>query len=288
MGKQAAPPAPDFRGAAEAQGQANVESARAGAKLSNPNINTPYGNRTVTYGSPIENPATGAVPGGELQALQSTNPDVPTITDTLSPGQQKIFDNQEQLQQQLGFLGIKAADIAGGTLTSPLNFNERFGTQSQGRQEVIDAMMGRYDQDAARQKDSINSDLVARGIPSGSKAYETEMDRLGRSRNDALQQSTIAADQKSMEERRQAITEALAERQIPLNEISAFRTGSQIQPLQFQPYAGQNVAPAPVFGATGAQYQASMDAANLQAAQKGGLMNGLFGLGQAGILSGMR
>ena len=174
--------------------------------------------------------------------------------------------------------------MAGNTITAPLNFNERFGDQAQGRQQVIDAMMSRYDQDAGRQKDQINSDLIARGIPPGSKAYEVEMDRLSRGRNDALQQATIGADTKALEERRQSITEALAERQVPLNEISAFRTGTQIQPLQFQQYAGQNVAPTPVFGGANAQYQAQMDAANLQAASQGGLMSGLFGLGQAALM----
>jgi len=45
MGKDAPspPPAPDYRGAAQEQGVANIESARATAKLSNPNMYTPYG-----------------------------------------------------------------------------------------------------------------------------------------------------------------------------------------------------------------------------------------------------
>jgi hypothetical protein len=110
------------------------------------------------------------------------------------------------------------------------------------------------------------------------------MDRLSRGRNDALQQATIASDSRAMDERRQNITEALAERQIPLNEVSAFRTGSQIQPLQFSGVQGQSVAPAPMFGATNAQYQAAMDAANLKAGGQAGMMNGLFGLGQAYLM----
>lgn len=50
-GKGSAPPAPDYKGAAQAQGQANVDAAIATAKLSNPNIINPYGSQTVTYGS---------------------------------------------------------------------------------------------------------------------------------------------------------------------------------------------------------------------------------------------
>ena len=45
-----APPAPDYKGQAEAQGQANVDAARVSSKLSNPNVVSPYGVQTVTYG----------------------------------------------------------------------------------------------------------------------------------------------------------------------------------------------------------------------------------------------
>ena len=44
------PAAPDYPGAAKAQGQANVEAARATGKLNNPNVISPYGTQTVTYG----------------------------------------------------------------------------------------------------------------------------------------------------------------------------------------------------------------------------------------------
>jgi hypothetical protein len=267
MSKPRAPAAPDYGAAATAQGQANKESAIAGAQISNPNVTNPYGTQTVTY---TRDPTTG-------------NP-VPNVNQTLAPGQQQIFNNEQALQQKLGFLGINAADMAGDTISKPIDFNGRFGDQAQGRQAVVDAYMSRYDQDAGRQKDQINSDLIARGIPQGSKAYEVEMDRLSRGRNDALQQATIASDSRAMDERRQNITEALAERQIPLNEVSAFRTGSQIQPLQFSGVQGQSVAPAPMFGATNAQYQAAMDAANLKAGGQAGMMGGLFGLGQAYLM----
>ena len=45
-----APKAPDYVGQAKAQGEANVDAARVSSKLSNPNVITPYGAQTVTYG----------------------------------------------------------------------------------------------------------------------------------------------------------------------------------------------------------------------------------------------
>jgi hypothetical protein len=268
MSKPRAPEPPNYAAAATAQGAANKDAALASGQLSNPNVKNPYGEQRVTY---TNDPTTG-------------NP-VPNVTQTFAPGQQQIFENEQALQQKLGFLGIGAADMAGKTISQPLDFNSRFGTQGQGRQEVIDAMMGRYDQDAARQKDSINSELVARGIPQGSKAYESQMDRLIRGRNDALQQATIAADTKALDERRQGITEALAERQVPMNEVSAMRSGSQIQPLTFSNVSGQSVQPAPMFGATNAQYGAAMDQYGANVGAYNNTMGGLFGLGAASLMA---
>jgi hypothetical protein len=265
--KSSPPPPPDYAAAATAQGVANKEAALATGQISNPNVKNPYGTQTVTY---EKDPLTG-------------NP-VPHVRQEFSPEQQKIFENEQALQQKLGLLGLGAADLAGGTINSPLNFNKRLGTQAQGRQEVIDAMMGRYDTDMGNRKQNIESNLVARGIAPGTKAYEIEMDRLARGRNDALQQATLAADSKAMDERRQAITELLAERQVPLNEISAFRTGSQIQPLSFSGVTGANVDAAPIFNAAQAQGNAAMQAYAQQVAGQNAMMSGLFSLGAGGLI----
>lgn len=55
MGKKspAPPPAPDYTGAAVAQGQANLDAARLTARLSNPNISTPLGGQRVTFGRSV-------------------------------------------------------------------------------------------------------------------------------------------------------------------------------------------------------------------------------------------
>lgn len=51
MGKDASTPStPDYAGAAQAQGAANVETARAQGRMNNPNVYTPYGSQTVTWG----------------------------------------------------------------------------------------------------------------------------------------------------------------------------------------------------------------------------------------------
>ena len=53
MGKSvAAPPTPDYLGAAKQQGIDNLAAARQSNIMSNPNMYTPFGNQTVTYSSP--------------------------------------------------------------------------------------------------------------------------------------------------------------------------------------------------------------------------------------------
>lgn len=87
--------------------------------------------------------------------------------------------------------------------------------------------------------------------------------------------------------RQQAIQEQAFLRQLPLNEINALRSGSQVNMPQFQQYTGGGqVAAAPIFGATQAQDQANIARYNADAAQKGGMMSGLFGLGSSALLGG--
>jgi hypothetical protein len=53
MGKSvAAPPTPDYVGAAKEQGTQNLAAAKQSNLMSNPNMYTPFGNQTVSYSSP--------------------------------------------------------------------------------------------------------------------------------------------------------------------------------------------------------------------------------------------
>jgi hypothetical protein len=101
MGKKAsAPPTPDYVGAAREQGAANVESARASAKLSNPNIYGPLGTQTVTYDA-----------------------DTPTIRQTLTPEAQATLEAQQRVQRQLANLGEQGIGTARDVLSKPFNPN---------------------------------------------------------------------------------------------------------------------------------------------------------------------
>jgi len=267
------PKAPDYRAAAEEQGQQNLEAARATGRMNNPNVVSPYGTQNVVW-----------------------NGDQPTVTQAFSPEQQGLYDRQVQTQGLLGDLGVRGATSLGDVIGQNLDLSSAPpapGDASATRDQVIKAMMGRVDSDIGEQRDNANSSLVAAGIRPGTEAYDREMTRLDRTRTDALQQAQIAAGGEASrdfgmdaERRRTAIAEILAQRQTPLNEITALTSGSQVSnPFAQAPVynGGAAVAAAPMFQAAQAQGQADMDAYNAQAGMYGGMMSGLFGLGGAGI-----
>ncbi len=346
MCSPSAPPAPDYTGAANAQGAANLEAARAQGHINNPNVIGPTGTQSVTW-----------------------NGDDPTLHQTLNPQEQAIYDanasnrlglaglagqGTESLKGLIGsnvdFSGAPGAATAykpGDALTlsrTPDSLDQSKlaampGSSQQIRDQVVNAMMSRANTDIDRRQEQTKSDLIAQGIRPGTEAYSREMQRVDQSRNDAEQQAITAADQaaknaysmdlstrqqgvqeqgqqfgqelaggaqnfqqqgqrsqltaaqqaqsyqQQQDARRAAIAEMLAQRQIPLNEITALMSGSQVNNPFSMPGYSQNgqVAPAPIFGAANAAGQYGTDAYNQRVGSNNSMMSGLFGLGSSAI-----
>jgi hypothetical protein len=83
----------------------------------------------------------------------------------------------------------------------------------------------------------------------------------------------------------QQLAQDLALRSQPLQELAAIMGGSQIQLPQFSGYQPVNVAASPTFNAAQAQYQGQLGQANAQNAANSQFMQGLFGLGAAGLMA---
>lgn len=155
MGKRspAPPPAPDYAAAAQQQGQANLESARLTARLSNPNISTPLGGQRVTFGRETFDQAgydramaeynrqlaerggaeTGQRPGGynpftgefserggdplvaptRAQFTTRTDEDTPFIEQYLTPEAQSTLEAQQRVERALAGLGEQAIQRVG-------------------------------------------------------------------------------------------------------------------------------------------------------------------------------
>jgi hypothetical protein len=154
------PPAPDYRGAAVEQGAANLESARATAKLSNPNTYTPYGTQLVSYDG-----------------------DIPTIRQTLTPTAQKTLEAQQGVQLSLANLGQKGADTASSVLDKPFNFGGPDVQTSLDLSGIAkmpvnagmtgqEAIMQRLEPSLARQRTSTETNLINQGLRPGTEAYD--------------------------------------------------------------------------------------------------------------------
>lgn len=287
------PPAPDYTGAAIAQGAANVDAARASAKLSNPNIYSPYGNQTVSYGAN----------GDQDQA---------TVTQTLTPAAQKTLDVQQGVQYDLANLGKTGVGTAQNVLSTPFSFGgpavqTGLDTSGVARMPVNagttgqDAIMARLAPQQARDKVSQETQLTNQGLRPGMEAWDNGMRSFNESQTDAKTQAALqglnldmSANNQGYNQalqsgqfgntaQQQMLAQALQQRQLPLNEITALMSGSQIQNPQFGAYQGQNVAPAPVMQGAMAQSQYGQNMYNQQMGANNAMTSGLFSLGGAAL-----
>ena len=291
MGKDAPspPPAPDYAGAAVAQGAANIESSRATAKLSNPNMYTPYGTQLVSYDG-----------------------DVPTVRQTLTPNAQRTLEAQQGVQLSLANLGQQGATTASGVLDKPFSFGgpavqTSLDTSQIARMPVNagmtgqEAIMSRLNPSLARQRTTTETNLINQGLRPGTEAYDNAIRALGEQETDARTQAVlqglnldIGANAQGFNQavqsgqfgnvaQQQALAQAIQQRQMPLNEITALMSGSQIQNPQFAAYSGTNVAPPPIAQAVQAKGIFDTNAYNQQVAQQNAQQSGLFSLGGAAL-----
>ena len=291
MGKKtpAAPATPDYRGAAVEQGAANLEAARATAKLSNPNTYTPYGTQLISYEG-----------------------DIPTIRQTLTPTAQKTLEAQQGVELSLANLGAKGANTASGVLDKPFSFGGPDVQTSLDLSGIAkmpvnagmtgqEAIMSRLNPSLARQRTTTETNLINQGLRPGTEAYDNAIRSLGEQETDARTQAVlqglnldIGANQQGFGQalesgkfgntaQQQALAEAIQLRQLPLNEITALMSGSQIQNPQFGAYSGATVNAAPLFAASQAQGQFDANTYNQQVAQANAQTAGMYSLGGAAL-----
>jgi hypothetical protein len=284
-----APPAvPDYTGAAVAQGAANIDAARVGAKISNPNYYTPYGTQTVAF-----------------------NGDQPTVTQTLTPEAQKALDEQQKGQYGLAKLGNLGVQNAQNTFNTPFSFGGQVQTgldTSQIAKMPVNAgttgqqaIMSRLEPSLQRNRVSTETQLVNQGLRPGTEAYDNAIQLLGQQENDARTQAVLQGigldtganaqgfnqalqgGQFANTANQQALAQALTQRQTPLNEINALMSGSQVANPSFGAYQGQNVAPAPLFAATQAKGAADLNIYNTQTGTSNANRAGLYQLGASAL-----
>ena len=296
MGKSSpsAPPAPDYTGAAVAQGQANVDTARVQGQMNNPNIVGPLGGQTVTWSG-----------------------DQPTVTQTLTPNAQATLDAQQQVQKALANLGVQGIGTAQNVLSSAFNPNlpnvqTSLDTSGVAKMPVNAGMTGqaaimsRLAPQLELSDAQTRQRLANQGLVPGGEAYENAMISQNQQKNDLLTQAALQgigldtsanaqgynqalqSGQFGNTASQQSLQQQLALRNQPLNEIAGLMSGSQIQMPQFQGYQGSNIAPAPIMQGAQAAGQSAMDQYGIQSSNVNAQNAGLYGLlglgGAAGIM----
>jgi hypothetical protein len=222
VGKSKAPDPPDYAAAAKEQGTANVSSAIASNYLNQANQVGPYGSLTYSYsGNNITLPDGSVVPQT-------------TATTTLSPEQQKLYEQQTGISTSLNDLATKgigyvdkavstpvtSASVGGPGLSTGLARTQfdptadptQLGIQSgydfselgampkasdfQGqRDQITDAYMARLQPYLDKQRSAMDVKLANQGITHGSEAYGWDNDILNRGENDQRIAALLAGDQ---------------------------------------------------------------------------------------------
>ena len=255
MGKRA-PKAPDPATTAAAQGQWNSFTAQQQQAMNMVGQNSPWGslnyNQTGTQtiidpnGKPVQVP-------------------MYTANTTLTPEQQKIYDQTQAADLNLATIANEQSGKIGQILNDPFSFEN-----SDAEQWAYDLASPRILQQQGQNQRQLESQLVNSGIRRGTQAWDSEMARLTNANSDQLNQLALTG-------RGQAFSEALAERNQPLNEIIGLMSGSQIQNpnATFAQTPQSQVAGVDYSGLVQNKYNQEMAAYNAKTGALGGLFGGL-------------
>lgn len=244
------PKAPDPVATAQAQSGMNRDTAITQQQLNMTNQVTPWG--TLDYQQ------TGTRGYTDSQGRWVETPTY-TATTTLSPEQQAIFEKTQEAQGNLANIASDQSAFLQDYLAKPFEY-----TNQDAENWAYDLGAQRLDPRFEQQETALRDRLIAQGIRPGTAAWDREMTNLGQSKNDAYNQLMLTG-------RQQAYTEALQQRNQPINEISALLSGSQVAMPQFQSTPQTGVAGVDYTGLVNNKYQADVQSRNA-------MMGGLFGL----------
>jgi len=254
-------PAPDYKGAAEAQGQSSIDAINAQTTANRPNINTPAGSMKWENNN------------GNWSGTLS-----------LDPVGQRAFDSQRQIQANQQGLAQSLQGQAAQTLGTPMDWSQlpKAPNAENARTDAINATYGqmtsRMDPQWDRRQNSLNTQLINQGLDPNSEAAKNAQSDFGRDRNDAyqgamnnaVQQGASAAQQMfgmGLAQRQQGVSEALQQRGQTLNEMQAVQNGQQVG-MPSMPGFSQASAAQPTNYLGAAQSQGQYNLANQQLQQQ--------------------
>jgi Chaperone of endosialidase len=263
-----APAAPDYTQAAKATAEGNLDAARAATAANRVNQVTPYGNLnyTINGSDPYGNPTW-------------------TATTSLSDVGQQLLNNQNNASLGLGSAINSQLGQVQNIMGQGFNPNlPQVGINA--GENYQDAYMRRLAPQISQQRELLNNQLANSGIPVGSEAWNRAQQNQGQKENDLLAAATTQGFNTGLNANQQAFGQELTKYNLPLNTLSALRTGAQVQNPTFVNSANQATTAGPdLLGAANSQYNAALGASNAANAAQANLNSGLMGLGSAGIMA---
>src|SRR5882757_870271 len=245
------------------------------------NVVGPGGSTKWTQGNPT---VTGYDQSGKpIYNAQSTQ------TTTLAPDQQKQYDLQNQIADQL----LSGANQNIGTFVNTpysggSSFDYNTATPDAAKaayQQQVDLLQPQF----ANADKAFDTKLANQGIPIGSDAYADAQRQHENDQNFALTQAAQSAQgtgaNMAFQQNQANNAQALQARQEQYNEISAALGGSQLQPVGA--YAGGSGGSVDATGAFNAQNNAQLANYNAGQASNNATLSAGAGLAGAGITAGI-
>jgi hypothetical protein len=262
-----APAAPDYAGAARETAAGNLAAAQTATAANRVNQVTPYGNLNYTQTKDAEG-----------------NP-VWTATTTLSDIGQQLLNNQNQASLGLGGTINAALGRVQSTMGQEFNPNlPQVGINA--GEQYQDAYMRRLAPQIEQGREALDVKLANAGIPVGSEAYNRAQMTQSQRENDLLLGATTQGFGTGLSANQQAYNQAMTNYNMPLNTLSALRSGSQVQNPSFVNSSQQaTTGGADILGASQMGYNAQMGDFNQKQAAQQNFNQGLMGLGGAGIMA---
>jgi len=290
MGSPSAPPPPDPYKTAGAQTGSNIQTGIANSVMGNPNVVGPQGSTTYAESGEVHN-ITG--PDGQSYKVPRY-----TQTNTLSQGEQGIYDLNTQARTNIGQIGVDQSARIGELLGKPVDYSDLKldpNSFSADRQRVEQAMYQRMQPQLDRSREAEENRLVNQGFQRGTEGFTSAMGDLGRQENDmrlAITAAGLDEQQGMYGMARDAAGYEMArrsgERNAPINEITALMSGSQVNQPNVPGYNPAQIAGTDVQGAVYGSAALANQQYQQQMAQQNAMMGGVSGMASAGLFGGMK
>lgn len=254
MNSSKPPPAPDPVATANAQTASNVKTATTQQQLNMVNQKNPYGSQSYTQ--------TGTWADGTPKYEMTT---------TLSPEEMQKQQQQWKFDIASNDLGLGQIERLKGVFDTPFKLDNA-ATENR----LMELGRKRLDPLLSQRRDALETKLYNQGVMPGTEAYRRAMLENTQGENDAFNQLLLSG-------RNTANTELMAERNQPINEITALMSGGQVNQPQFGNTPSTSVANTDVAGITQQGYENSLIPWKQKNAQNQAMMSGLFSLGGAAL-----